>query len=52
MEYVQNTDWKDLYGTLTEMEIKFYLFKLLRVSRNNVAIRGDCGNLRLQMSFA
>ncbi|RPD64081.1 Pkinase-domain-containing protein [Lentinus tigrinus ALCF2SS1-7] len=30
MEYVQNTDWKDLYGTLTEMEIKFYLFQLLR----------------------
>ncbi len=32
MEYVENTDWKDLFGTLTEMEIKFYLFQLLRVS--------------------
>ena len=52
MEYVQNTDWKDLYGTLTEMEIKFYLFQLLRVSRHNVPIRGGCGNLRLQMSSA
>ena len=38
MEYVQNTDWKDLYGTLTEMEIKFYLFQLLRVSRHSVPI--------------
>ncbi|KAI0630480.1 kinase-like protein [Trametes polyzona] len=30
MEYVQNTDWKELYCTLTEMEIKHYLFQLLR----------------------
>ncbi len=33
MEYVENTDWKNLYAALTEMEIKFYLFQLLRVSR-------------------
>ena len=31
MEYVENTDWKEMYGTLTEMEIKFYIFQLLRV---------------------
>ncbi|KAI0766125.1 kinase-like protein [Trametes elegans] len=30
MEYVDNTDWKELYCTLTEMEIKHYLFQLLR----------------------
>ncbi|TFK89579.1 kinase-like protein [Polyporus arcularius HHB13444] len=30
MEYVENTDWKNLYAALTEMEIKFYLFQLLR----------------------
>ena len=32
MEYVENTEWKEMFGTLTEMEIKFYLFQLLRVS--------------------
>ena len=31
MEYVENTDWKEMYGTLTEMEIKSYIFQLLRV---------------------
>ncbi|KAI0358173.1 kinase-like protein [Trametes cingulata] len=30
MEFVENTDWKELYCTLTEMEIKHYLFQLLR----------------------
>ena len=39
MEYVENTDWKDLYSTLTEMEIKFYLFQLLRVSHVNFSIK-------------
>ena len=32
MEYVESTDWKELYYTLTDMEIKYYLFQLLRVS--------------------
>ncbi|KAJ8482650.1 hypothetical protein ONZ51_g5224 [Trametes cubensis] len=30
MEYVESTDWKELYYTLTDMEIKYYLFQLLR----------------------
>ncbi|KAI0820267.1 kinase-like protein [Trametes gibbosa] len=30
MEYVQNSDWKELFCSLTEMEIKHYLFQLLR----------------------
>ncbi|KAH9851968.1 kinase-like protein [Lenzites betulinus] len=30
MEFVQNTDWKELFGSLAEMEIKHYLFQLLR----------------------
>ncbi|KIP05534.1 hypothetical protein PHLGIDRAFT_128841 [Phlebiopsis gigantea 11061_1 CR5-6] len=29
MEYVDNTDWKLLYPTFTELEIKHYLFQLL-----------------------
>jgi len=29
MEYVQNTDWKELYPTFTEIEIKHYVFQLL-----------------------
>ena len=31
MEYVNNTDWKDLYPTFTELEIKHYVFQLLTV---------------------
>ena len=30
-EYVENVEWKDIFATLSEMEIKFYLFQLLRV---------------------
>ncbi|OBZ73748.1 Casein kinase II subunit alpha [Grifola frondosa] len=30
MEYVQNTDWKELHATISETEIKHYLFQLLR----------------------
>ncbi|OSD05406.1 kinase-like protein [Trametes coccinea BRFM310] len=29
MEYVENSDWKEVYYNLTEMEIKYYLFQLL-----------------------
>ncbi|GJE99290.1 casein kinase II subunit alpha [Phanerochaete sordida] len=29
MEYVQNVDWKELYPTFTEIEIKHYVFQLL-----------------------
>lgn len=39
MEYVENTDWKDLFSTLTEMDIKFYLFQLLRVSATFISVR-------------
>lgn len=31
MEYAVNVDWKDLYPDITEIEIKHYLFQLLRV---------------------
>ena len=31
MEYVQNTEWKELYPTFTELEIKHYVFQLLSV---------------------
>ena len=31
MEYVDNVDWKELYPTLTELEIKHYVFQLLKV---------------------
>ncbi|KAI0923667.1 hypothetical protein AcW1_006562 [Taiwanofungus camphoratus] len=30
MEYVRNTEWKDLHYIMTELEIKHYLFQLLR----------------------
>ncbi|KAJ3485873.1 hypothetical protein NLI96_g4640 [Meripilus lineatus] len=30
MEYVSNVDWKDLYPTFTELEIKHYMFQLLK----------------------
>lgn len=30
MEYVENTDWKELYSTFTELEIKHYCFQLLK----------------------
>ncbi|KAH9951096.1 kinase-like protein [Amylocystis lapponica] len=30
MEYVENTEWKDLHRTVSELEIKHYLFQLLR----------------------
>lgn len=31
MEFVDNCDWKDLYSTLTELEIKHYMFQLFTV---------------------
>jgi len=30
MEYVRNSEWRGIYNTLTEQEIKHYLFQLLR----------------------
>ena len=33
MEYVENDDWKELYPTFTELEIKHYVFQLLTVRR-------------------
>ncbi|KAI0698384.1 kinase-like protein [Cytidiella melzeri] len=29
MEFVENTEWKELYSTFTELEIKHYVFQLL-----------------------
>lgn len=31
MEYVNNVEWKELYPTLTDLEIKHYTFQLLTV---------------------
>lgn len=31
MEYVNNTEWKELYHSFTEIEIKHYVFQLLTV---------------------
>ena len=31
MEYVHNTEWKDLFPLFTELEIKHYVFQLLDV---------------------
>ena len=31
MEHVNNVDWKELYPTFTELEIKHYVFQLLTV---------------------
>ena len=33
MEYVDNTDWKELFNSFTEVEIKHYVFQLLDVRR-------------------
>lgn len=32
MEFVENVDWKQLYPTFTELEIKHYVFQLITVS--------------------
>jgi hypothetical protein len=31
MEYVDNVEWKTLYPVLGEVDIKFYIFQLLKV---------------------
>lgn len=31
MEFVDNSDWKELFSTLAEFEIKHYVFQLLTV---------------------
>ena len=31
MEYVDNTEWKELFQTFTEIEVKHYVFQLLEV---------------------
>jgi casein kinase II subunit alpha len=31
MEYVDNIEWKTLYPRLTEVDIKYYMFQLLKV---------------------
>jgi hypothetical protein len=32
MEYVDNIEWKALYPRLTEVDIKYYIFQLLKVT--------------------
>jgi len=32
MEYVDSIDWKSLYPRLTEVDIKYYIFQLLKVT--------------------
>ena len=39
MEYVSNVEWKDLYPTFTELEIKHYVFQLLKVCPEETADR-------------
>jgi serine/threonine protein kinase len=34
-EYVNNTDFKVLYPTLVDMDIRFYILELLKVSRSS-----------------
>ena len=31
-EYVNNVDWKVLYPRLTDLDVRFYIFELLKVS--------------------
>lgn len=31
MEYVNNTDWKVLLRSMNELDVKYYLFQLLKV---------------------
>lgn len=31
MEYIENTEWKYLLPSLTEADIKYYIFQLLKV---------------------
>ncbi|CCM02637.1 uncharacterized protein FIBRA_04741 [Fibroporia radiculosa] len=61
MEYVENTDWKELYNSLSELEVKHYVFQLLRaldfihergimhrdVKPGNIMFNRESGNLRL-----
>jgi casein kinase II subunit alpha len=35
-EYVDNTDFKQLYQTLTDYDIRYYIYELLKVSAKNV----------------
>jgi len=35
MEYVDNVEWKTLYPVLGEVDIKFYIFQLLKVCSMN-----------------
>jgi hypothetical protein len=31
MEYVDNTDWKALLRSMNELDMKYYMFQLLKV---------------------
>lgn len=35
MEYVHNTDWKELFPSFSELEIKHYIFQLLDVCNSS-----------------
>lgn len=37
MEYVENVEWKQLYSMLSELDIKYYTFQLLKVRRDRVS---------------
>jgi hypothetical protein len=35
MEYVDNTDWKVLLRSMNELDMKYYMFQLLKVRFSN-----------------
>jgi casein kinase II subunit alpha len=37
-EHVNNTDFKQLYQTLTDMDIRYYLYELLKVSLHSTKV--------------
>ena len=41
-EYVNNTDFKTLYPTLVDCDIRFYIHELLKVLRGLLLVAGMC----------
>lgn len=43
-EHVNNTDFKQLYQTLTDYDIRYYLYELLKVSSPSIFCLENGGN--------